>query len=81
MNPSNNMISNLELINNQAIHNSKHSKVYRSDTHKQCTKCLKIKLRSDFSKNKKNPSKYDDPHDCRCKQCRASILRIRRSTS
>ena len=40
---------------------------FRSDTHKQCTKCRQIKPREEFYK-RNQPGK--DPNDTRCKACR-----------
>ena len=73
-NPSNNSIDNLVIISSQAKHNNSHATTYRDKKRKQCTVCLKIKPRSDFSINRSNPTKHTDIHDTRCKKCRAEIV-------
>jgi hypothetical protein len=79
--PSNNMFSNLVLCSTQAGHMNNHATTYRSDTHKQCTVCHKIKTRSEFSLQRKRPSPALDPHDTQCKTCRVKAQRKRRSES
>lgn len=61
-------IENLKLFKNQAIHLKTHHKTFRNKTHKQCTHCLEIKLRTEFTK-KKFKTIYTDPHDPQCKKC------------
>lgn len=78
-NPSNNMIENLVLFENNSVHNSTHATTYRSDTHKQCTKCMEIKPRSCFSNNRKKKLQFTDPHDTRCKNCKKISTRKRRA--
>ena len=69
-NPSNNMIANLLLIINQSEHIKSHCVHYRDDTHKQCTCCKEIKLRSEFSTNG-NTHANQDPNYSICKSCRS----------
>lgn len=78
-NPSNNDPSNLEICDSQGQHNNKHVTTYRDSTHKQCSRCLATKPRTEFSLNHKpgKHSPYFDPHDTRCKQCRAELKRLR----
>jgi len=69
-NRSNNSIENLEIISSQAIHATKHSTVFRSETHKECKMCHIIKTRSDFLKTPK-PG-LSDQHDTYCIECKHS---------
>ena len=71
---SDNRIENLELIESEdhlAIHLpsfTPNKSLFRSATHKQCRKCLKIKPRSEF--HKYNSNQPGDPHNPRCAQCK-----------
>ena len=70
-NPSNNMLDNLVLTKNQSEHVKSHCKHFRSDTHKQCSKCKIIKPRSEFTPAiQRNPG--DDPSYSSCKKCKAN---------
>lgn len=75
--PGNNDIENLVVLQSRGQHNNHHATTFRDTKRKQCTKCLKIKPRSEFSKNRSNPTDFDDPHDTRCKECRQEIKRER----
>lgn len=69
-NKLNNVLSNLELHNCNAVHMGRHSKWYRDTHQKQCRICHKIKPRSDFYKQ--SPGKltgHNDPHRTECKTC------------
>lgn len=60
-------------------HSSLLSKAFRSETHKECTKCHQIKPRSLFQRNFDNRSdgKYVDPNVSRCKDCKRAQRRQR----
>ena len=63
----NNMRSNLKLVASQSEHMKEHAG-YRSDTRKQCSKCLEIKDRSEFYLNRTGGSKRD-AHRPSCAAC------------
>lgn len=65
-NRSNNALENLELIP-ASEHYKVHLKTFRSETHKQCSKCHVIKPRSQFCVR----SDRVDPHMSSCKECEA----------
>ncbi len=66
-NPINNDISNLELVPSQSEHVALHFTRYRTETHKQCKRCLAVKPRTDFHVNYL-PGR--DPSEPVCKACR-----------
>lgn len=70
-----NRIENLELLQSHEEHSAKHVKTFRSETHKQCTKCLVTKLREDF--DKVNSKKTIDPNSTECKKCRSEEYKER----
>jgi hypothetical protein len=67
-NGRNNSIENL-VIMTRGDHRREHAKNFASKTHKQCSKCKEIKLRTEF--HVKRGSRYPDtdPHRPECKQC------------
>ena len=65
-NPLNNDLSNLSLLPSKGAHRSGHSKVFRSETHKECTLCHVVKPRAEF---RQKPAYVKDPHSSRCKEC------------
>jgi len=70
---NNNQLSNLLLVPGRAEHKDEHRTTYRSDTHRQCSKCRKIKERSEFGVGKSN----SDGLDSICKECRREDRRTR----
>lgn len=62
---------NLELKQTQAQHMKEHAKTFRSETHKECTRCHQIKTRSLFDGGHKK-RQGGDPHHPQCKECRAA---------
>lgn len=67
-NKLNNAIENLE-ITDRSEHVKKHTRGFRSETHKQCTKCGEIKPRSEFYRK---TLAGRDEHRPRCKRCEAA---------
>lgn len=60
---------NLEIVT-PAIHGTRHNKLWRSASHKQCGYCGTIKARSQFFLHrKKTRSPLWDTHHTRCKRC------------
>jgi hypothetical protein len=72
-NRADNRPENLELLPSQTDHVAKHYKGFRSETHKQCRKCLAIKPRMAFDSNH-NPAQKDSSSSW-CKDCRAKYNR------
>ena len=72
-----NRVENLILTTNEDHVRTYHSS-FRSDTHKQCTECRIVKPRSEFSPGAK---KARDPHDSRCKPCKAKSQLLRKNTT
>lgn len=67
-----NRIENLELTNQSAHSKHHNTKTFRNKTHKQCTKCLVIKPREQFSRVPPN-GPNGDWNKCYCKSCSASM--------
>ena len=65
-----NRIENLEIKTTQSEHAAGHHRFFRSDTHKECSKCRKIKPRTDFPAGHRKSS--CDPSHNECKECRAA---------
>jgi len=76
-NRSNNDISNLVLLKSTGDHRRAHA-TYRTETHKQCTRCLIVKPRSDFSRNAGRGAlrRHEDPNQVHCKQCTRQAQRV-----
>lgn len=75
-NKLNNSIDNLELLDSQSTHVARHYSGYRTETHKQCRKCLAIKPRTEFyihTRAGKNP----DANSTRCKSCLQDEYKIK----
>jgi HNH endonuclease len=70
-NKADNRPENLVILTN-AEHRKAHTKVFRSETHKQCRTCLTIKPRTEFWRENR-PNR--DPHKCDCKECAAKEFR------
>ena len=70
-NPSNNAPENL-IVLTRARHTILHlAKGVREETRKQCTRCLKVKPRTEFQSHyKKRKTSEADPHHPWCKDCR-----------
>ena len=64
---------NLQVVASNAEHRALHATGFRSETHKQCTACREIKLRSAFDAGNKNHPK-GDPNFTECKQCRSAYF-------
>lgn len=71
-NKQNNDISNLELVENCAVHMTMHARAFRSKTHKECTTCREVKPRSEYSPRKVKPGSLVDPNKGECKKCAAA---------
>ena len=69
-NRSNNDPQNLEVLASNKEHRRRHAKYFASETEKQCSICLEVKPRSEFSTRGTAESSHGrDPHDSRCKAC------------
>lgn len=66
---TNNSIANLEIMTARD-HTLIHCPSFRSETHKQCSRCREIKPRSEFYERRSRPG-GGDPHRCECKACSA----------
>lgn len=71
-----NRIENLELLPNQQVHVSQHTKTFRNETHKECTVCHVVKTRTEFDGGNKRPG--SDPNHTQCKTCRGVYMVKRR---
>ena len=73
-NKLNNIIANLRLLDSRGDHVRTHVKAFRSDTHKECTRCHEIKSREAFYKIRRPGW---DAHHSWCKACQIAHVRAK----
>jgi len=72
-----NRLENLEVLKH-GEHTKIHcTKTFRSETHKQCTRCWEVKPRNDFRLLRSPHTPGSDSHDTCCRECMKEYRRAR----